>query len=155
VRGVSRHGTRLRRRGDVGRLHRVHAGDHRQCDGQHGRPGAAVQAVAESVSGGADGRRVLHRLHQRAHHHGVSQLFQMTMTTDQPLTRAKAWELLTEYTKGESLLKHALAVEAAVRGYARKFGEDEELWGITALLHDFDYERYPDLSDHPFRGSEI
>ena len=71
------------------------------------------------------------------------------------LTRNSAWELLTEYTKSESLRKHALAVEAAVRGYARKFGEDEEVWGIVALLHDFDYEQYPDLTDHPFRGAEI
>jgi predicted hydrolase (HD superfamily) len=71
------------------------------------------------------------------------------------LTRTAAWELLTEYTKGESLLKHALGVEAAVRGYARKFGTDEEGWGIVALLHDFDYERWPTLDDHPFRGSEI
>jgi predicted hydrolase (HD superfamily) len=71
------------------------------------------------------------------------------------LSRAAAWELLTEYTKSESLLKHALAVEAAVRGYARIFGEDEETWGIVALLHDFDYERWPSLEDHPFRGSEI
>jgi putative nucleotidyltransferase with HDIG domain len=76
------------------------------------------------------------------------------MTRDE-LTRARAWSLLTEYTKGESLLKHALAVEAAVRGYARRFGEDEELWAITALLHDFDYERWPDLTNHPFRGAEI
>jgi putative nucleotidyltransferase with HDIG domain len=72
-----------------------------------------------------------------------------------PLSRAAAWELLTEYTKSESLLKHALAVEAAVRGYARTFGEDEAAWGIVALLHDFDYERWPSLEDHPFRGSEI
>jgi putative nucleotidyltransferase with HDIG domain len=71
------------------------------------------------------------------------------------LTRENAWNLLTEYTKGESLRKHALAVEAAVRGYARKFGEDEEVWGIVALLHDFDYEQYPELKDHPFRGAEI
>ena len=71
------------------------------------------------------------------------------------LTRAAAWQLLTEYTSGESLLKHALAVEAAVRGYARRFGEPEEAWGIVALLHDFDYERWPSLEDHPFRGSEI
>ena len=71
------------------------------------------------------------------------------------LTRASAWELLTEYTKSESLRKHALAVEAAVRGYARQFGEDEEVWGIVALLHDFDYEQYPELTDHPFRGAEI
>jgi putative nucleotidyltransferase with HDIG domain len=71
------------------------------------------------------------------------------------LTRENAWNLLTEYTKGESLRKHALAVEAAVRGYARKFNEDEDVWGIVALLHDFDYEQYPDLKDHPFRGAEI
>ena len=71
------------------------------------------------------------------------------------MTRDNAWALLTEYTKNESLLKHALAVEAAVRGYARKFGEDEAGWGIVALLHDFDYERWPSLEDHPFRGSEI
>jgi putative nucleotidyltransferase with HDIG domain len=71
------------------------------------------------------------------------------------LTRATAWDLLNEYTKGESLLKHALAVEAAVRGYARTFGEDENGWGIVALLHDFDYERWPSLDDHPFRGAEI
>jgi predicted hydrolase (HD superfamily) len=70
-------------------------------------------------------------------------------------TRENAWSLLTEYTKSESLLKHALAVEAAVRGYARLFGEDEAGWGIVALLHDFDYERWPSLEDHPFRGSEI
>jgi predicted hydrolase (HD superfamily) len=71
------------------------------------------------------------------------------------LTRDNAWSLLTEYTQGESLLKHALGVEAAVRGYARTFNEDEEGWGIVALLHDFDYERWPSLDDHPFRGSEI
>jgi putative nucleotidyltransferase with HDIG domain len=71
------------------------------------------------------------------------------------LTRENAWSLLTEYTKSESLLKHALAVEAAVRGYARLFGEDENQWSIVALLHDFDYERWPSLEDHPFRGSEI
>ena len=71
------------------------------------------------------------------------------------LTRESAWALLTEYTKGDSLRKHALAVEAAVRGYARQFGEDEEVWGVVALLHDFDYEQYPDLTDHPFKGAEI
>ncbi|MPZ17940.1 MAG: HD domain-containing protein [Luteitalea sp.] len=70
-------------------------------------------------------------------------------------SRDEAWSLLTEYTKSESLIRHALAVEAAVRGYARRFSEDEVLWGVTALLHDFDYERWPDLTDHPFRGSEI
>ena len=70
-------------------------------------------------------------------------------------TRDNAWRLLAEYTKSDSLLKHALAVEAAVGGYARKFGEDAETWGIVALLHDFDYERWPSADDHPFRGSEI
>ena len=71
------------------------------------------------------------------------------------MNRADAWALLTEYTKGESLRKHALGVEASVRGYARKFGENEEEWGITALLHDFDYERWPTLGDHPNKGAEI
>src|SRR4051812_19403868 len=71
------------------------------------------------------------------------------------MSREAAWQLLTEYTTGESLLKHALGVEAAVRGYARLFGEDENSWGIVALLHDFDYERWPAPVDHPFRGAEI
>jgi putative nucleotidyltransferase with HDIG domain len=71
------------------------------------------------------------------------------------INRDDAWQLLNEYTKSESLLKHALAVEAAVRGYARMFGEDEEAWGIVALLHDFDYERWPTPENHPFRGCEI
>jgi predicted hydrolase (HD superfamily) len=70
------------------------------------------------------------------------------------LDRDAAWELLQEWTRGESLRKHALAVEAAVRGYARRFGEDETDWGVVALLHDFDYERYPTSDDHPFRGCE-
>jgi putative nucleotidyltransferase with HDIG domain len=68
--------------------------------------------------------------------------------------RDSAWQLLTEWTLSDSLRKHALAVEAAVRGYARKFGEDEEAWGSVALLHDLDYERYPTSADHPFRGCE-
>ena len=71
------------------------------------------------------------------------------------LSRDAAWALLTEFTLNDNLRKHGLAVEAAVRGYARRFGEDEEAWGVTALLHDFDYERYPDLKDHPFRGAEV
>ena len=70
-------------------------------------------------------------------------------------TRDEAWALLTEHTQKDSLLKHALAVEAAVLGYARKFAEDGRVWGIVALLHDFDYERWPDAENHPFRGSEI
>ena len=69
--------------------------------------------------------------------------------------RDAAWALLTEHTKSDSLRKHALAVEVAVRGYARTFAEDEETWGLVALLHDFDYERWPDASNHPFRGAEI
>jgi predicted hydrolase (HD superfamily) len=73
---------------------------------------------------------------------------------DALVTRDAAWALLTEWTQSESLRKHALAVEASVRGYARQFGEDEEAWGFVALLHDFDYERYQTPADHPFRGCE-
>jgi predicted hydrolase (HD superfamily) len=73
---------------------------------------------------------------------------------DALLTRDAAWALLTEWTKSESLRKHALAVEASVRGYGRLFGEDEEGWSVVALLHDFDYERYQTAADHPFRGCE-
>jgi predicted hydrolase (HD superfamily) len=73
---------------------------------------------------------------------------------DPLLTRDAAWALLTEWTKSESLRKHALAVEASVRGYARQSGDDEEAWGFVALLHDFDYERYQTPADHPFRGCE-
>jgi putative nucleotidyltransferase with HDIG domain len=71
------------------------------------------------------------------------------------VTRDRAWQTLTEYTKSESLLRHALAVEASVRAYAVKFGEDEELWGCTALLHDFDYEIHPTLDKHPQDGAPI
>ena len=70
-------------------------------------------------------------------------------------TREQAWETLTRYTKSESLLRHALAVEASTRLYARKFGEDEELWGVVALLHDFDYEIHPTLDKHPQDGAPI
>ena len=63
--------------------------------------------------------------------------------------------LLKEYTKSDSLLKHAYAVETCVRAYAKKFNEDEELWSNVALLHDFDYEMYPTEQEHPFKGSEI
>ena len=71
------------------------------------------------------------------------------------LSRDAAWALMTEYTQSESLRKHMLAVEAALRGYARLWGEPEEDWGVVALLHDFDYERWPDQANHPFRGVEI
>ena len=69
--------------------------------------------------------------------------------------REEAWELLCEYTQSENLRKHALAVEACVRAYARKFGGDEALWSVTALLHDFDYEKFPNAPDHPLEGSKI
>jgi len=69
--------------------------------------------------------------------------------------RDAAWCLLTEFTQSESLRKHALAVEACMRANARKAGADEELWGTVGLLHDFDYEKYPSLEDHPYKGSEI
>jgi putative nucleotidyltransferase with HDIG domain len=71
------------------------------------------------------------------------------------MDRNSAMELLREFTKNESLIKHALAVEACMRAYARHFGEDEELWGVVGLIHDFDYEQYPTADLHPFKGSEI
>lgn len=70
--------------------------------------------------------------------------------------RASAWNLLTEFTKSESLRKHALAVEACMKAYARKFApQQEDLWSVVGLLHDFDYDKYPSLEDHPYRGNEI
>ena len=74
---------------------------------------------------------------------------------DALLSRERAWALVTEHVKSESLRKHLLAVEAAVRGYARLWAEDEEAWGFVALVHDFDYEQYPDRENHPFRGVDI
>jgi putative nucleotidyltransferase with HDIG domain len=70
-------------------------------------------------------------------------------------TREQAWETLTKYTQSEALRRHALAVEAAVGAYAGRFGEDEELWRVTALLHDFDYEMHPTLDKHPQDGAPI
>ena len=71
------------------------------------------------------------------------------------VSRDAAFALMTEYTQSESLRKHMLAVEASVRGYARLWGEPEEDWAVVALLHDFDYERWPDQENHPYRGVEI
>src|SRR5208282_4284655 len=70
-------------------------------------------------------------------------------------SREAAWCLLTEFTQSESLRKHALAVEACMRAYARKTSEDEELWGLVGLIHDFDYEKYPTAEEHPSKGNEI
>ena len=69
--------------------------------------------------------------------------------------REQAWGLLTEFTQSESLSKHALAVEACMRAYAQKFSEDVYLWAVVGLLHDFDYEKWPSLDDHPYKGNEI
>src|SRR5437660_3887000 len=71
------------------------------------------------------------------------------------MNRADAYALMTEYTRGDGLRRHMLAVEAALRAYARQRGQDEETWGVVGLLHDFDYERWPDPPDHPLKGSEI
>ncbi|MDX1932807.1 MAG: HDIG domain-containing protein [Capsulimonadales bacterium] len=76
--------------------------------------------------------------------------------SDRPTkTREDAWNLMTEWTASDSLRKHMRAVEIAMRSAARRLGEDEALWGMTGLLHDFDYERYPTVPDHPLRGSEV
>jgi putative nucleotidyltransferase with HDIG domain len=71
------------------------------------------------------------------------------------MNRDEAWNILCEYTKGEALRKHGLAVEAAMRAYARKFGEDEEMYGCVGLLHDFDYEMHPNAEEHPRKGAPI
>ncbi len=70
-------------------------------------------------------------------------------------SRSEAWNLLCEFTQSDNLRKHALAVEACVRTYARRFGSDEEAWGVVGLLHDFDYERHPQAPDHPLEGAKI
>lgn len=79
----------------------------------------------------------------------------MNDSTASLLSRDRAWALVTEHVQSESLRKHLLGVEAAVRGYARAAGADEEAWGFVALVHDFDYEKYPDRENHPYRGVEI
>jgi putative nucleotidyltransferase with HDIG domain len=71
------------------------------------------------------------------------------------MTRQEAWSLLTEFTKGDSLRKHARAVETSMRAYAARFGEDPERWGIAGMLHDFDYEMHPHAPHHPMKGAEI
>jgi predicted hydrolase (HD superfamily) len=75
--------------------------------------------------------------------------------SDALLSRERAWALVTEHVQSESLRKHLCAVETAVRGYARMWGEDEEAWGFVALVHDFDYEKYPDRENHPYRGVDV
>ncbi len=79
----------------------------------------------------------------------------MSETREELPAREEAWALLCEHTQKPALRKHALAVEAAMRAYARRFGEDEHAWGLVGLLHDFDYERWPDPENHPWRGSKI
>jgi putative nucleotidyltransferase with HDIG domain len=71
------------------------------------------------------------------------------------VNRQDAWEIVTEFTQNENLIKHMLAVEAAMRAYARRFGGDEELWATVGLLHDFDWEIHPTFPDHPMKGAEI
>ncbi len=94
------------------------------------------------------------RLHGSLSGNGCRQGAAILATALEP-TRAQAWETLTAYTKSEALLRHALAVEASTASYARRFGEDEELWRVTALLHDFDYEIHPTLDKHPQDGAPI
>src|SRR5215471_8077018 len=90
------------------------------------------------------------------HHGNKTTLRDYEKTKEETMNdRAAAWGLLTEFTQSESLRKHALAVEACMRAYARKFSADGDLWGVVGLLHDFDYDKYPSLDDHPYRGNEI
>ena len=77
------------------------------------------------------------------------------MDTVRTKTREEAWKLLCEWTEHANLRKHALAVEAAMRHYAKYFDENADLWGMVGLLHDFDYEKYPSLEDHPYKGQEV
>lgn len=77
------------------------------------------------------------------------------MNLEKHKTRSEAWDLLCSWTKNKSLIKHALAVEAAMIHYAKQWQQDDEIWGIVGLLHDFDYEQYPSLEDHPYKGQEV
>jgi predicted hydrolase (HD superfamily) len=79
----------------------------------------------------------------------------MTETMTEQITREQAWQLLTEFTQSPVLVRHALAVEAAMRAQARRSGEDEERWGAVGLLHDFDFEQHPTAEEHPFAGAQI
>src|SRR5262249_24286212 len=89
--------------------------------------------------------------------HATVRLWAATMANNRrdTMDRAGAFALLTEYVTDQSLVRHCLAVQAAKRAYARKLGEDEEKWAIVGLLHDFDYERWPNQPDHPLKGAEI
>ena len=85
----------------------------------------------------------------------MGSLYLNGVTRMEIVKRGPAWELLCQHTQSDSLRKHALAVEACMRAYARKLGGNEETWGVTGLLHDFDYERFPQAPDHPLEGSKI
>src|SRR5689334_13899005 len=76
-------------------------------------------------------------------------------TATESMTRDRAWAILTEHTQSPVLLRHALAVEAAMRAQARRAGEDEDYWGVVGLLHDFDFEQHPTAEEHPFAGAQI
>ena len=146
------------------REHRVDVADPRDVaehDGLVGQQaGGEDRQGAVLVPGGADApaERASPLDHERLHGSltgdGGRQGAAMVPVALDP-TREQAWETLTTYTKGEALLRHALAVEASTAFYARKFGEDEELWRVTALLHDFDYEMHPTLDRHPQDGAPI
>jgi putative nucleotidyltransferase with HDIG domain len=94
-------------------------------------------------------------LSQRLHTAPRAALVKSVNTEGKVNQRDAAWCLLTEFTQSESLVKHALSVEACMRAYARKTRDDEDLWGTVGLLHDFDYEKYPSAEEHPYKGSEI
>ena len=88
-------------------------------------------------------------------HNTAARLARAALLYAVDMTRDEAWQILCEFTKSENLRKHALAVEACLAAYARKFGEDETKWSVTALLHDFDWEVHPEAPDHPLKGEPI